>query len=1242
MEKHKRNRGITLIALAITIIILLILTAVTISSVTGNGILFQAHKSTNESNKAEEKNILSASVVYAKSTDNMGNVTKENLQKELDKRADEKYNITEVNNEDGTVYEITFKETKNTYVVTEDGTVKEKDEYDGNTTLDINPKTIPNLKVDGTYEISISGGILNSSNKTINWTSTDENTVSILGDKENTTRVTIRGNAVGSAVIQAKVEVKNNKNVVEKSKTVTCNVNVKERNIVINSVTLTADNTTIDLGTGSNSLQVVAKTKQGKEIEATDLIWKSSNSKIATVNENGTVTGLTNGTTIITATSDTGINGNITITVQTSPKEIKLSKTTVNFDMSGTHTDKLTVTFNPSTTNANNTLTWESNKPGVVSVDNSGNITGISNGDAVITVKTTNGKSATCNVTVKTSPQSISLNKGNTTLDLNGTKTEKLTVTFNPSSTNTNNGLTWRSDNTGIVSVDTSGNITAKSNGTTTITVTTTNGKKATCSVTVKTSPQSISLNNSSLTLDISGTKTSKLNVNFNPTSSNTNNSITWNSDAPGIATVDSSGNVTGVANGTTTIRATTTNGKVATCSVTVQTSPQSISLNKTNVTLDLVGTQNTDLKVTYNPTTSNVQTSITWTSSNPNVASVDSSGNVMGKANGAAVITAETANGKKTTCNVTVHTSLQSISLNKNKLAFDLSTSHKSEKLQITYSPSSANYNNSVTWKSSNTNVARVDQSGTVTAVGNGGATITATAQNGYTAQCSVGVSTSIISLSVSPTSKTLNIGETVQLTGTKNPTSASEGTQWTSSNTSVATVSGSGLVTAKSAGTATITFKNSSSTKSASCTITVLKTIGPNDPNTETDTTFSTEYGLIDIIWLDKNNNIISNPNTPVLSSNNKSLTPVKWNGETEVSTTANDSSWYNYSSRNWANAKTANGSYFVWIPRFAYRITYYSDSNYTNETGYYDGYGQWKKSGELRLKIDSGIKYVKYNNMRYIVHPAFETDLDNGGWSSQLAGFWVSKFYMSNYDDNGLISSPAIAYNYESRFPLEVSIGLAYSYSRSASYGYGITGFMESHMQKNSEYGAMTYLTHSKFGKNGASISATSALGSSGQNSYLSETTHSSTGNRYGIYDLVGTNYQYVAIFNISSNYNAYRYGWTGLDNNSTSTKYATKYYNNTMTTMSNYVFCKFSKVGDATKEVNRGGNISKNSSSAVTNWLDQKEKYLARVPSTGDVFLMRKGDYYSMFAASSSEGRQLNSAWSQGFRCVLCPD
>ena len=67
--------------------------------------------------------------------------------------------------------------------------------------------------------------------------------------------------------------------------------------------------------------------------------------------------------------------------------------------------------------------------------------------------------------------------------------------------------------------------------------------------------------------------------------------------------------------------------------------------------------------------------------------------------------------------------------------------------------------------------------------------------------------------------------VGNTVQLTGTVNPSNTTESTLWTSSNTDVATVRDTGLVTAKSAGTATITFKNSSGTMSATCKITVLE---------------------------------------------------------------------------------------------------------------------------------------------------------------------------------------------------------------------------------------------------------------------------------------------------------------------------------------------------------------------------------------------------------------------------------
>ena len=76
---------------------------------------------------------------------------------------------------------------------------------------------------------------------------------------------------------------------------------------------------------------------------------------------------------------------------------------------------------------------------------------------------------------------------------------------------------------------------------------------------------------------------------------------------------------------------------------------------------------------------------------------------------------------------------------------------------------------------------------------------------------------------MTVSPTSSTLESGQTLQLNKTINPSTATEGVQWASSNTSVATVSNSGLITAKNSGTATITLKNSSGTKTATCIIKV-----------------------------------------------------------------------------------------------------------------------------------------------------------------------------------------------------------------------------------------------------------------------------------------------------------------------------------------------------------------------------------------------------------------------------------
>ena len=178
-----------------------------------------------------------------------------------------------------------------------------------------------------------------------------------------------------------------------------------------------------------------------------------------------------------------------------------------------------------------------------------------------------------------------------------------------------------------------------------------------------------------------------------------------------------------------------------------------------------------------------------------------------------------------------------------------------------------------------------------------------------------------------------------------------------------------------------------------SKECLVVVEKR--PNESSEEVEgVTFATNYGVIDIIWLDINNNVISKPNVPQLTSNEESLIPIKWNSSNNIiETIKEDEDWYNYDENKWANAKTKNESYFVWIPRYAYRITY------NNGTGYYDGYGQWSaETGKIRIKLDSGIETVDYNGDKYIVHPAFETNLDNGGWDKDLSGMWVAKFEAS----------------------------------------------------------------------------------------------------------------------------------------------------------------------------------------------------------------------------------------------------
>ena len=185
------------------------------------------------------------------------------------------------------------------------------------------------------------------------------------------------------------------------------------------------------------------------------------------------------------------------------PTSVSLNKTALTLDVGKSYT--LTKTVSPS--NAVTSYTWSSSNTSVATVDGNGKVTAKKAGTATITVKTANGKTASCNVTVQAVqavPTSVSLNKTSLTLDVS--KSYTLAKTVSPSNAVTS--YTWSSSNTSVATVDSNGKVTAKKAGTATITVKTSNGKTATCKVTVNLpAPQITGLANTTDGIKISWNK---------------------------------------------------------------------------------------------------------------------------------------------------------------------------------------------------------------------------------------------------------------------------------------------------------------------------------------------------------------------------------------------------------------------------------------------------------------------------------------------------------------------------------------------------------------------------------------------------------------------------------------------------------------------------------------------------------------------------------------------------------------
>lgn len=296
---------------------------------------------------------------------------------------------------------------------------------------------------------------------------------------------------------------------------------------------------------------------------------------------------------------------------------------------------------------------------------------------------------------------------------------------------------------------------------------------------------EGISLSRS--TLDLTVGNSFDLTASITPSNA-TNKAVTWSSSDSSIASVDSSGRVTAKANGIATINVkSAANASISdTCTVTVTTPTSGVTVTPESVSLNTGQTH--QLTATVSPATASNK-NVTWSTSSGNVATVNSSGLVTAVGNGTATITARTASGGYTdTCNVTVSTPVTGVSLSSSSLTIDKNGTHQ---LTATVSPETAS-NKTVSWSTSDPDVASVSQSGLVTAVGGGTADITVTTEDGsYTAQCKVTVNVPVTGVQFDEVSASMGMDSSTTLGYTVLPPDASnKSVTWQSSNTAVAMI--------------------------------------------------------------------------------------------------------------------------------------------------------------------------------------------------------------------------------------------------------------------------------------------------------------------------------------------------------------------------------------------------------------------------------------------------------------------
>ena len=394
-----------------------------------------------------------------------------------------------------------------------------------------------------------------ASDRAVAWSSSDRSVATV--DKAGT----VHGLRPGTATVTATAEGKSG----------TCAVTVKAKAVNVTEVTLDRAELTLTEG----ETETLTATVKPDNADNRKVAWSSDKTDVATVDGAGKVTAVKAGEAVVTVTTeDGGKTASCKVTVKAKAvnvTEVTLDKTELTLTEGETET--LTATVRPDNAD-NRKVTWSSDKTDVATVDGDGRVTAVKAGVATVTVTTEDGgKTASCKVTVKAKAVNVTeVTLDRTELTLTEGETGTLTATVKPDNAD-NRKVTWISDKTDVATVDGAGKVTAVKAGEAVVTVTTEDGgKTATCKVTVKAKAvpvTGVEVNPWAVTLSVRGT--SKLSYTIRPADA-TNQNVKWESESPSVATVDSEGNVQGVAAGTAKICVTTEDGGFKSyCTVTVK-----------------------------------------------------------------------------------------------------------------------------------------------------------------------------------------------------------------------------------------------------------------------------------------------------------------------------------------------------------------------------------------------------------------------------------------------------------------------------------------------------------------------------------------------------------------------------------------------------------------------------------------------------------------------------------------------